>query len=315
VKSGDSAPAADKQLAARADSSSEEDDVAKDEDMERRGLAQMVPWQAAKYAGEFAGFADEFAGRIPRSRIAWKRTPETCRMACICCSCLGCFAGLVVLFGFWSLIDADECSAETHACDQNADCTNLDGTYDCNCRDGYKGDGWLCEDIDECLDPERLGCDQNAQCENYLGSFACLCNEGYSGSGVICDDIDECLEDNGGCGTPLYNLCVNRESDFLCTDVLECRQDNGGCGEPHLALCTENVGAAPDCSDIDECAVDNGGCGDGFICLNYDGLEGLERECEDRDECVGSVSIGKRGRCLAVKRHVACRVFGIAFFY
>ena len=307
VKNGDSAPAADKQLMPRADSSSEDDDVCKDEDMERRALAQIVPWKAVKYAGEFASIAEEFAGRIPRSRIAWKHTPESCRMACICCSCLGCFAGLVVLLGFWSLIDADECSAETHACDPNADCTNLDSTYDCNCRDGYLGDGWLCEDIDECLDPDRLGCDQNAQCENYDGSFACLCNQGYSGSGVICEDIDECLEDNGGCGTPLYNLCVNRESDFLCTDVLECRQDNGGCGEPHLALCTENIGAAPDCSDIDECAVDNGGCGDGFICLNYDGLQGLERECEDLDECVGSVSIGKHGRCITAKISAAYR--------
>lgn len=271
------------ELAARDASSSDEDESKEEE--ERRGLAQVVPWQAVKYA------ATDFAGKVPRSRIAWKHTPESCRMCCICCSCLGCLAGMVVLFGFWTLIDKDECSSETHTCDPNADCTNLDGTYDCNCRDGYKGNGWNCEDIDECLDPERLGCDVNAQCANYDGSFACLCNEGYAGSGVVCRDIDECLEDNGGCGPALYHLCVNRDSDHLCTDVLECQQDNGGCGEPHLALCTENLGAPPDCSDIDECATDNGGCGDGFICLNYDGLQGLERECEDRDECVGSVSI------------------------
>ena len=294
VKDGKPAPTAEKQLAVLADfSSSEEDDVGKEEDMERRGLAVLVPWQAAKYA------AEEFAGKIPRSRVEWKHTPESCRMACICCSCLCCCAGLVVLFVVWSLFDLDECIAETHACDPNADCTNLEGTYDCHCREGYKGDGWLCEDIDECLDPERLGCDQNAECENYVGSFACKCNQGYSGSGIVCDDIDECLEDNGGCGPPLHNLCVNRESDFFCTDVLECREDNGGCGAPHLVLCTERVGAAPICTDIDECAIDNGGCGGGFNCLNFDGLRGLERQCEDKDECVGSVSIGKQDRPLS----------------
>ena len=73
VKDGKPAPTAEKQLAVLADfSSSEEDDVGKEEDMERRGLAVLVPWQAAKYA------AEEFAGKIPRSRVEWKHTPESC---------------------------------------------------------------------------------------------------------------------------------------------------------------------------------------------------------------------------------------------
>ena len=74
--------------------------------------------------------------------------------------------------------------------------------------------------------------------------------------------------------------------------MLECQADNGGCGEPELAACAELRGAAPICSDIDECATDNGGCDDGFICINHDGLQGEPNECIDRDECVGSVSVG-----------------------
>ena len=109
VKGGEQPELTDnRQLAERAEStgSSDESDDDVGKNIERRGLAQVVPWQAAKYA------ADEFAGKIPRSRIAWKRTPESCRMCRICCSCLWCCVGLVVLFGIWSLIDVDECSAE-----------------------------------------------------------------------------------------------------------------------------------------------------------------------------------------------------------
>ena len=265
--------------------SSEEDYDDKAED-ERKGL-QIVKQRsvAAKYA------AQTYAAKIPRDRVGWKHTPESCRMCCICSMSLGCCFGLVVLYGFYSWLDSDECSSETHTCDPNADCTNLDGAYDCNCQSGFIGTGWACVDVDECFDPARLGCDENAHCWNAAGSFACVCDDGYQGSGIACQDIDECLEENGGCGDPLYHLCVNQPSDHLCTDRPECLEDNGGCGNSSLALCTERIGASPTCSDIDECATDNGGCGDGFICLNYDGLQGIGRACEDRDECVGSVSV------------------------
>lgn len=42
--------------------------------------------------------------------------------------------------------DKDECeSPESNNCDVNAICTNTEGSYVCRCRDGYKGDGILCE--------------------------------------------------------------------------------------------------------------------------------------------------------------------------
>ena len=30
-------------------------------------------------------------------------------------------------------------------CDENADCTNTDGSYICNCKQGFDGDGEVCE--------------------------------------------------------------------------------------------------------------------------------------------------------------------------
>ncbi len=43
---------------------------------------------------------------------------------------------------------------------------------------GYTGDGFLCEDRDECSDGSH-NCDVNAACTNTpLGSFTCTCNRG-----------------------------------------------------------------------------------------------------------------------------------------
>ena len=49
-------------------------------------------------------------------------------------------------FCFPNLIFADleECSTNTHDCDVNADCVNTVGSYSCNCRAGYTGDGQTC---------------------------------------------------------------------------------------------------------------------------------------------------------------------------
>ena len=43
--------------------------------------------------------------------------------------------------------DIDECSADTSPCDENADCTNTDGSYSCTCKQGFTGNGAVCEGI------------------------------------------------------------------------------------------------------------------------------------------------------------------------
>lgn len=42
-----------------------------------------------------------------------------------------------------TLLDVDECSEGT-PCDQNALCTNSDGSFDCSCMTGYSGNGTHC---------------------------------------------------------------------------------------------------------------------------------------------------------------------------
>ena len=38
-------------------------------------------------------------------------------------------------------VDVDECTSFPNICGANADCHNTDGSYICNCKGGYTGDG------------------------------------------------------------------------------------------------------------------------------------------------------------------------------
>ena len=41
-------------------------------------------------------------------------------------------------------VDVDECTSFPNICGANADCHNTDGSYICNCKGGYTGDGKTC---------------------------------------------------------------------------------------------------------------------------------------------------------------------------
>ena len=115
--------------------------------------------------------------------------------------------------------DIDECSADSSPCDENADCTNSDGSYRCTCKQGFTGNGAVCEgmiqysffyrrdwngqkiaydsfpsfrflfhhsDIDECS-ADSNPCDENADCTNSDGSYTCNCKQGFKGNGTVCE--------------------------------------------------------------------------------------------------------------------------------
>ena len=52
-----------------------------------------------------------------------------------------------VLFDLFYLfcVDIDECVTGTHNCNENANCTNTNGSFTCQCKEGYTGDGVECE--------------------------------------------------------------------------------------------------------------------------------------------------------------------------
>ena len=198
-------------------------------------------------------------------------------------------------------VDVEECSAAVSPCDEKATCTELDGSYQCDCNAGYNGDGILyCFDIDECvasvngtiLNP----CNPDyAKCTNTDGGFECSCIGGYvrnktvaweedaAENAAACDDVDECA-DGGAAQCSDQQTCVNFDGGFEC-------QCSGG---------YEAVG--PECVNVDECRRGTSSCGanskcfdtvGSFICTCWDGwfdlgeAEGGEAgtRCEEPDWC------------------------------
>ena len=45
--------------------------------------------------------------------------------------------------GVWHT-DINECEDGTDSCDENVNCTNIDGSYTCFCSSGYSGNGTFC---------------------------------------------------------------------------------------------------------------------------------------------------------------------------
>ena len=41
-------------------------------------------------------------------------------------------------------LDLNECDLDMHGCHDNATCNNTDGSYSCECVEGYTGDGFNC---------------------------------------------------------------------------------------------------------------------------------------------------------------------------
>ena len=88
------------------------------------------------------------------------------------------------------MADLDECEFRLYSCDINADCKNTIGSYECQCRSGYRGSGRICNgnisyisnmalnimflttDIDEC-DTGLNSCPEGSNCRNLVGGYSC----------------------------------------------------------------------------------------------------------------------------------------------
>ncbi|KAL1006142.1 hypothetical protein UPYG_G00068340 [Umbra pygmaea] len=80
----------------------------------------------------------------------------------------------------------DHCQRGTNNCDipERAHCSYTGAsTFICSCLPGFVGDGYTCQDIDEC---EQGRCHRDAVCYNSQGSFTCHCLSGFHGDGYQC---------------------------------------------------------------------------------------------------------------------------------
>ena len=124
-------------------------------------------------------------------------------------------------------VDIDECT-KLGVCPENSECQNSEGSYLCNCFDGFEGD--FCTDKNECNSTN--GCDLNAQCRNTDGSYECSCKEGFYGAGNWCSP-GQCPESNcpvnQKCVSPTTTNCECREgfqfdNSSVCVDIDECAE-------------------------------------------------------------------------------------------
>ncbi len=116
-------------------------------------------------------------------------------------------------------VDIDECDEVPDICGDNSICTNLNGSYACECEEGYDSVyGSDCEDINEC-EAGSDNCDGSPDaCVNEDGDFSCECPDGYDGDGVGddgCADIDECELGTLNCTAALR--CVNIVGSADCS--------------------------------------------------------------------------------------------------
>ena len=93
-----------------------------------------------------------------------------------------------ILYAADNLPAYNPCDTGFHDCDYNAHCEAQGGTdYTCTCNAGYRGDGYTCEDLNECANSP---CPYNGICENSAGSYRCYCDSGYTMNNAG----DECVK-------------------------------------------------------------------------------------------------------------------------
>ncbi|VDI67896.1 Hypothetical predicted protein [Mytilus galloprovincialis] len=117
--------------------------------------------------------------------------------------------------------DVDECNVTPFICNttSNSECSNLNGTHECNCVTGYQkiADG-SCQECgssnygDSCSQACTCIVSNTLDCNNVNGS--CTCKHEWNGTN--CElDINEC-EDATTCGSIPYSTCKNSVGSYDC---------------------------------------------------------------------------------------------------
>ena len=67
----------------------------------------------------------------------------------------------------------DECAYQNNGqCSTDATCHNILNGYVCLCNDGFVGDGFTCDDVNECT-ANAHSCSADATCHNSWGGYLC----------------------------------------------------------------------------------------------------------------------------------------------
>uniref|UniRef100_A0A8K9X0I1 Thrombospondin 4a n=1 Tax=Oncorhynchus mykiss TaxID=8022 RepID=A0A8K9X0I1_ONCMY len=191
-------------------------------------------------------------------------------------------------------------------------CMETEEGVECGpCPDGYTGDGFSCDDVDEC---QFNPCFAGVKCVNTAPGFRCdTCPLGYTGLAVegvgvvyaqtnkqVCDDIDECKgPNNGGCTAD--SLCHNSAGSYVCGgcktgyiggQVKGCKPERS-CGNSRTNPCDVNAQCIQERDGSITCQCGIGWAGNGYLCgkdTDIDGYPDEKLKCKDmvckKDNCM-----------------------------
>ncbi|KAL7853330.1 hypothetical protein AOLI_G00201740 [Acnodon oligacanthus] len=179
------------------------------------------------------------------------------------------------------------------------------------CPDGYTGDGYSCDDVDEC---QFNPCFPGVRCVNMAPGFRCeACPLGYTGMAVegvgvafaqthkqVCDDIDECKGPNNG-GCTANSVCLNSMGSYTCggcktgftgDQVRGCKPEKS-CGNRLQNPCDPNAQCIEERDGTITCQCGIGWAGNGYLCgkdTDIDGYPDEKLRCRDptckKDNCM-----------------------------
>ncbi|KAK5900379.1 hypothetical protein CgunFtcFv8_025341 [Champsocephalus gunnari] len=197
-------------------------------------------------------------------------------------------------------------------CFRDVRCIETADGVECGpCPDGYTGDGFNCDDVDEC---QFNPCFPGVKCVNTAPGFRCdACPLGYSGLAIegvgviyaqtnkqVCDDVDECkATNNGGCAA--NSACQNSVGSYHCgscktgfsgDQVKGCKPEVS-CGNSLTNPCDLNALCTMERDGTATCECGIGWAGNGYLCgkdTDIDGYPDDKLKCKDssckKDNCV-----------------------------
>jgi len=116
-----------------------------------------------------------------------------------------------------------------HCADQATCIYSEEDGWACVCNDGFAGDGFTCEDIDECT-TDNGGCLANAVCENLPGTRLCHCQEGWVGDGETSCRTGLIFFANGSSDTDRFFKSYDVNTGAVTDETLMTLAHNDFCG-------------------------------------------------------------------------------------
>ncbi|KAI5711004.1 hypothetical protein M8J75_013255 [Diaphorina citri] len=205
--------------------------------------------------------------------------------------------------------DINECNAGTDLCHKNAMCFNEIGSYSCQCRPGFTGNGHQCTEItvpqtgptSPCESDPRACNPPHSTCTNLTDYRTCNCDPGYQKDylddrrvAFVCTDVDECMNYPPICNNNAD--CINRPGTYQCQckrgfsgDGFNCEEDSTNFSDNNCdtVRCQENAECIEDFTSGPHCNCIEGFISKGSICVSLDKITcDIAQDCSPDAQCI-----------------------------